>query len=81
MVRNTDNMSHNTTMCHLWVNVTGKVALVHTIKAMRGGKAPLILNFTTQLLELSLTSQALYPPQREPPVSIKQKSTWGQEEV
>jgi len=59
----------------------GEVALVHTMKAMRGGKAPLILNFTTQLLELSLKSQPHFPPQKQSPISIKHKSTWAQEVV
>ena len=71
-------ISDTTQRVNLWINVTGKVALVHNMKATRGGKAPLILNFITQLLELSLASQSLYSsPQKESPVSIKQKSTWA----
>jgi hypothetical protein len=74
-------ISDKTEQCvNLSVNVTGKVALVHIMKVVKRGKAPLILNFTTQLLELSLISQPLYPPEK-PPVSIKQKSTWAQKVV
>jgi hypothetical protein len=51
------------------------------MKAMGGRKAPFILNFTTQLPELSLIAQPLYLPEKEPPVSIKQKLTWAQEVV
>jgi len=40
------------------------------MKAMRGGKAPLILNFTTQLLELSVMSRPLYPPETESPYPL-----------
>ena len=74
--------SDTTQQCvNLWVCVTGKVAHVDTMKVMRGGKAPLIHNFTTQLLEISLMSQQLYSSQKESQVSIKQKSTRAPEVV
>jgi len=50
------------------------------MKVMRGGKAPLILNFTTQWQKFSLISQPLYSPEK-PAVSIKQKYTWAQKVV
>jgi hypothetical protein len=48
----------------------GEVAHVHIMKLTKGQKAPLILNWTTQLLELTLTSQSFTLPQTEPPLSI-----------
>ena len=69
-------ISDTTQQCvNLWVNVTGKVALLYTMKAISG--APLILNFITQLLELSLASQSLYPPLRRSPQYPLNRSLHG----